>query len=241
MIKGLLFDYGGTLDTNGRHWAAVIWEAYQTHHVGIDRRLFSKAYVYGERMLAINPIIKPEHTFLDVISLKLEQQFDYLEANGAVVERGRIPDIALMCEDIARNTVHLAELILNKLRGSYRMVIVSNFYGNLKTVLADFGILHFFDNVVESAVVGVRKPDAQIYRLGVDALGYAPTECLAIGDSYEKDMIPAKRAGCRTVWLNVEGWEESGLDEYQIVDAEINDLAKLLSALDQMNGNGKTA
>ncbi|SEK21716.1 HAD family hydrolase [Parapedobacter koreensis] len=241
MIKGLLFDYGGTLDTNGRHWAAVIWDAYQTHHIEIDKHLFSKAYVHGERMLAINPIVKPDHSFLDVISVKVEQQFDYLEANGAKVERTRIPGIALMCEDIARNTVRLAEVMLSKLRPDYRMVIVSNFYGNLKTVLADFGILRFFDDVVESALVGVRKPDAQIYRLGVEALGCDPEECLVIGDSYEKDMIPAKRAGCKTVWLNVEGWEESGIDDYKIVNAEIDDLGKLLGVLAKMNYNGQTA
>ena len=27
-IKGLIFDYGGTLDTNGIHWSEVLWEMY---------------------------------------------------------------------------------------------------------------------------------------------------------------------------------------------------------------------
>ena len=33
-IDGIIFDYGGTLDTNGRHWANVLWEGYQ--HALID-------------------------------------------------------------------------------------------------------------------------------------------------------------------------------------------------------------
>lgn len=235
MIKGLLFDYGGTLDTNGRHWASVIWEAYQQYKLPVSKREFSRAYVHGERMLGKHPIVKPDDLFLDVLTLKLEQQFDYLLENGVEVDRKYIPDIALLCEDVARNTAHLSEAILSKLQPRYRLVIVSNFYGNLQSVLADFGILHCFDAVVESAVAGVRKPDAQIYRLGAAAAGCPPSECVVIGDSYEKDMIPGKRAGCKVVWLNVEGWEESGIDEYEIVDVEIDDLAKLSGVLNRMN------
>ncbi len=28
-VKGILFDYGGTIDSNGMHWAEVIWMAYE--------------------------------------------------------------------------------------------------------------------------------------------------------------------------------------------------------------------
>jgi haloacid dehalogenase superfamily, subfamily IA, variant 3 with third motif having DD or ED/haloacid dehalogenase superfamily, subfamily IA, variant 1 with third motif having Dx(3-4)D or Dx(3-4)E len=237
MVKGLLFDYGGTLDTNGRHWATVIWDAYQKQQVQVSKKLFSKAYAHGERMMALKPLVKLEHTFLDVMVLKLEQQFEYLSDNGVEVRRGDIMDIAMMCEDIARNTVHFAEIVLNKLQASHPMVVVSNFYGNLKTVLDDFGILHFFDHVIESAVVGVRKPDAEIYRLGVEALRCPPDKCVVIGDSYGKDMIPGKKAGCKTVWLNVDGWGESGIDEYKVVDVEIDDLAKVPGAIDKLIKN----
>ena len=29
-IKGIIFDYGGTIDSNGMHWAEVIWRAWRT-------------------------------------------------------------------------------------------------------------------------------------------------------------------------------------------------------------------
>ena len=28
MIKGLIFDYGGTLDSRGVHWSEVLWQGY---------------------------------------------------------------------------------------------------------------------------------------------------------------------------------------------------------------------
>ena len=32
-IKGIIFDYGGTIDSNGMHWAEVIWRAYQANRM----------------------------------------------------------------------------------------------------------------------------------------------------------------------------------------------------------------
>ena len=86
------------------------------------------------------------------------------------------------------------------------MVLVSNFYGNVESVLADFNLRHYFKEIIESAVVGVRKPDPQIFRLGVDALGLEPCNVLVIGDSYKKDIVPAESIGCRVLWLKGKGW-----------------------------------
>ena len=59
------------------------------------------------------------------------------------------------------------------------LVLVSNFYGNMSVVLREFGFDGLFLQVIESAVVG---------------------------DSLDKDIIPAQEAGCQTVWLRGEGW-----------------------------------
>lgn len=51
-VKGIIFDYGGTIDTNGTHWGEVIWEQYKSTGVTNDNALFRDAYVHGERTLA---------------------------------------------------------------------------------------------------------------------------------------------------------------------------------------------
>ena len=93
------------------------------------------------------------------------------------------------------------------------MVLVSNFYGNIATVLREFGLDGIFQTIVESAVVGVRKPDPQIFTLGVEALGLRPEEVVVVGDSVDKDIIPAHNAGCQTVWFKGEGWTDDPVDE----------------------------
>ena len=86
------------------------------------------------------------------------------------------------------------------------MVLVSNFYGNVESVLTDFDVRRYFRTIVESAVVGVRKPDPKIFALGVEALGMQPEEVLVVGDSYRKDIVPAESLGCKVLWLKGKGW-----------------------------------
>ena len=39
-VKGILFDYGGTIDSNGMHWAEVIWMAYEALEVPVSTAVF---------------------------------------------------------------------------------------------------------------------------------------------------------------------------------------------------------
>ncbi len=234
MIKGILFDYGGTIDTNGLHWANVLKDSYARFEPLVPDDLFSLAYVYGERSLAINPLVRPLHNFLDILLLKVEQQFAFLREKGCVLNEESIGSIANHCNAFAKETVAKAAPVLQQLSEDLPLVMVSNFYGNLNTVLETFEIRQYFKHVIESAVVGVRKPDAAIYRLGIDALQLEPEECLVIGDSFGKDIVPAKQCGCVAMWLNAKGWEE---DRHTIekadckADIEIKDFSAIIPAL----------
>lgn len=38
-IQGVIFDYGGTIDTNSCHWAEVLWTKYMEHQVPWIRKV----------------------------------------------------------------------------------------------------------------------------------------------------------------------------------------------------------
>ena len=117
--------------------------------------------------------------------------------------------------------------VLQKLHERYPMVLVSNFYGNINEVLKEFGFDGLFVEVIESAVVGIRKPNPEIFTLGVNALGLQPSETVVIGDSFYKDIEPAVKAGCHTVWFKGEGWTDAKYDE-SVPDQIITDLTQLI-------------
>ena len=105
------------------------------------------------------------------------------------------------------------------------MVLVSNFYGNIESVLHDFNLDGIFRSIVESAVVGIRKPDPAIFQMGVDRLGLAAEEIVVVGDSYDKDIVPASKIGCQTIWLKSIGWSPYRGDE--TADTVITDFQEL--------------
>ena len=104
-IKGIIFDYGGTLDTNGGHWGAVIWSGYEKYQVPVNLNAFQEAYTYAERQMALQPIIKPQFNFLEVLEAKLNVQFDYLIAAGYDLDRSLAHKIAFDGYSLAKNTV----------------------------------------------------------------------------------------------------------------------------------------
>jgi len=216
-IKGVIFDYGGTLDTGGDHWSEVIWNAWQQAGVIADKAEFREVYVYAERELARTLHILPHHNFHDLLVIKMQIELQRLSEMGhlapASVESmaGKVADI---CYASAKASVEKAVPVLDALSRKYPMVLVSNFYGNIETVLKDFGIDRFFKKIIESAIVGVRKPDPKIFLLGVEALGLEPGEVIVFGDSLKKDIIPAEKAGCQAIWLKGKGWTKEEDDAF---------------------------
>ena len=220
MNKGYIFDYGGTLGTGGQHWGMLLWHAFERHQVPVSESQFRDAYVYAERTLGRNKIIQPTDTFLQTLKAKVQLELTYL--NNASYTDAIVSDVY----ERTKSQTALSRRVLMQMKAS-PMVLVSNFYGNISVVLQEFGLDGIFAEVIESAVVGIRKPDPQIFLLGVDALGMKPEEVTVVGDSLEKDIIPAKRAGCHTVWLKGEGWTNARDGENQ-ADRVIMTLDELL-------------
>ena len=239
-MTAILFDYGATLDTFGQHWGMVIWHGYEHLGIPVTETQYRDAYVYGERTLGSKDIIQPTDTFLTTLDVKIDLQFDYLRDSGAWLpecdERAEKHDalVEYLYSGLQRNMSHTRQ-ILSQLRDKgIPMALVSNFYGNVETVLEEMQIRDFFCDVIESAQVGIRKPDPRLYALGVEALRknvmpqqMQESDVLVVGDSISKDILPAKSLGCKTAWFKGEGWKKEPVDE-TIPDFVIKDLQNVI-------------
>ncbi|MDE6653902.1 MAG: HAD family hydrolase [Muribaculaceae bacterium] len=225
MIKGIIFDYGGTIDSRGEHWSEVIYRGWKAAGLDVDKDTFRKCYVEAERALARERIIMPDHDFRTLLQHKATIELtDYLK-RGALLTPQMIPDyatrIADYCDGYARMCIEEARPVLRELSERYPMMLVSNFYGNVDSVLRAYDLRRYFQGIIESAVVGVRKPAPRIFMLGVVALGLKPEEVLVVGDSLKKDILPAESIGCRTAWIKGKGWtadEDAATHPSQIKD-----------------------
>ena len=164
-------------------------------------------------------IVTPEDDFRTLLHKKIAIELAFLREKGKVAlsdaDCAAATDaIADYCDRAARNHADEARHILQVLRDrGYRFVLVTNFYGNIHAVLRAYGLADFFPHIVESAVVGVRKPDPAIWQLGIDAAAAPAASCVAIGDSFSKDIVPAHSLGAQTIWFKGEEWEQKAYDE----------------------------
>lgn len=228
-IKGIIFDYGGTIDSNGKHWAEVLWESYENNYIPVTKVQFREAYVYAERYLATSPIIKPDDDFANLLKIKVDLQIQYLCDKGYLIKDDKTQNYSIavssQCYIFVKELISVEKPILIQLHEKYPMVLVSNFYGNIHAVLKDFDLLDLFDAVIESAVVGIRKPNPAIFTLGVDKLNLSPSDVVVIGDSYKKDIVPATENNCKTIWLKGPAWEKE--DDDATADIVITNFVEL--------------
>jgi putative hydrolase of the HAD superfamily len=91
---------------------------------------------------------------------------------------------------------------LERLRAAgLKLGVVSNSDGRVEEALGAAGLREYFDVVVDSALIGVEKPDPRIFRAALDALAVKAEEALYVGDLYEVDILGARAAGMEAVLL----------------------------------------
>ena len=59
-------------------------------------------------------------------------------------------------------------------------------------------VMALFDHIIESATIGLRKPDPQIYHMMVDALAVDPKHCVYL-DDLGVNLKPARQMGMTTI------------------------------------------
>lgn len=94
-------------------------------------------------------------------------------------------------------------------------------------ILTTLGIRDLFEKIFDiEAMHFVPKPNPEPYRLALDYLNAAPSECLLI-DDMERNLKPAKELGMQTILI---GNGSAGADNYRVM-ANIKELSSVLSSL----------
>ena len=92
-----------------------------------------------------------------------------------------------------------AKPLLERLSQTYRLAVIANQSPGAEERLERYGIRTYFDFIVNSAVVGMVKPDPRIFRYALEKAGCEPHEAVMIGDRPDNDIYPAKQLGLRTI------------------------------------------
>ena len=95
--------------------------------------------------------------------------------------------------------------VLQTLHHSKKLALISNFDHppHVHAVLSKLGLTHFFDSVVISAEVGIKKPDPRIFDSALAQTGMKPKEVVYVGDT-EDDTEAARAAGIVPILIQRE-------------------------------------
>lgn len=96
-----------------------------------------------------------------------------------------------------------AEDVLNYLNTNYRLHIITNGFREIQEKkLKRSGIYSYFDQVVNSEMAGVKKPNPKIFRLALKMANTSAENSLMIGDNIEADILGAKAVGFKALHFN---------------------------------------
>jgi FMN phosphatase YigB (HAD superfamily) len=235
-MRVILFDFGGTLDFP-RHWLDRFLTHYHQAAVILTRDELDKAFDSATQTAyrAVSSI--RGYGLSEVVRYLVGLQLEDLRGNGtgrvkaAIKEAGG--DLDELAERISGDFVRESmggfvesRDVLKALKQRFRIGVVSNFYGNLDRVLDEADLSELVDTIADSSRLGIFKPDPGIYRAALAGLGVQPAEAAMVGDSLDKDCVPAKRLGLTTVWLrHADAAQTKDVDG--VADFTIEGLAEL--------------
>jgi putative hydrolase of the HAD superfamily len=87
-------------------------------------------------------------------------------------------------------------------RRNLRLGVVSNAEGRVERDLCSAGYDGLFETVVDSHLVGVEKPDPEIFRIALERMGARPETCVFVGDVPAIDVAGARAAGIAPILLD---------------------------------------
>lgn len=180
MINGIIFDFGGVF--NNAHESMIGFSAAALRFGYTPAALYDLLYHGPAWQAAKLGRITTDAYWRDVMTMLGNDPNGDIAAFRAELFVG---------EQLDAQVVAIAE----RLHKRYPLALLSNATDELETLLAEkFGLHHLFQVVINSARVGVAKPDPRAYQLALDGLGLPPHETLFIDDK-PRNIVAAEQLG----------------------------------------------
>ena len=124
--------------------------------------------------------------------------------------------------------------VLRRLSKEYKLAIISNaiYHEGIIEILKKLKVYEYFDLVLSSAKVGIRKPNKAIFQEALTQLNLLAKSCIFIGDDMYADICGAKRLHIKAIHIK-RGFQLPMPKNILVkADHEINEIPEILGILD---------
>ena len=205
VIKAVIMDFGGTLAEG-----SIDWEDY---HRAVHGYLKGLGYKFN-----MKEISRKMSGTLDRLNnirrtgkeLTFEENYDYFLGRLGVSSSAEIlNDLHDLFKVYYKSTFYdCVPSLLDILSKRFKLAVLSNTMSDQPSeMIIDAGFSDFFEMVVCSRDLRIRKPNPEIFRYMLRGLGVEASEAVHVGDSVEADMEGADSAGVTGIWIRTPGQE----------------------------------
>ena len=219
-IKHVFFDLDHTLWDFEKNSDLAFRKVFEKQNITLDVPSFLE--IYKPLNLEYWKLYREEKVSKEELRYgRLKKTFD---AVNHTISDDLINVIAIEYIDFLPHFNHLfdhAFEILDYLKPKYQLHIITNGFEEIQTKkMQSSNILHYFDAVITSESVGVKKPNPKVFNFALAAANALKENSIMIGDSIEADIQGAINVGMQAIHFNFDGEE--------INDANFTSITSLL-------------
>ena len=209
MIQGVIFDLGETLIRFEGDWPETIRasqlalsDALTREGIEVDREDFHEVW-HAEMQAAYqardeDETERPSRQLLASVLAR----YGYPDLSDEVITRC----LTAMYSASEENWVPLpeAQAVLTDLAADYRLGMISNAgdAGNVGRLIDKGGFRPFFDPILISAALQIRKPSTRLFEMVLADWDLPAEAVVMVGDTLAADVLGAQRAGIHQIWLS---------------------------------------
>jgi putative hydrolase of the HAD superfamily len=209
-IQGVIFDLGSTLIDFQGDYASIfpqsisaLYDYLIEQDLALDRDRFVEHF---ERALREYHTRRDqdniEQTTFSILSEVLQIVLDHQPEEGIL--RAGLNEMYAISEAYWEPKPALHKTLATLAREGYRLGLLSNAgdEANVQRLIDKVAIRSYFDPILISAAIGLRKPDPETFRIILRAWKLPESTVIMVGDLLEADILGANRAGIHSIWLH---------------------------------------
>ena len=236
MIKAVFFDLDGTLCDSDTAWSIAQREIFQLlheHYPDVSEETLTEAWrtVHQELFKQLNA---GKCAMADVRDSRFQCLFREL---GLPIDKVMEELSDFFCSRYLTSLRLYDDVaILEKLH-TYHVGIITNGAHDEHTdsqlsKVRHLGLSGRIQSLTISGEVGVRKPNAKIFKVACERAGVLPKEAMVVGDTIENDIVGANRAGMTSVFIDRKSDALTPETADEQPDYSISNLHDVLSCLE---------
>ncbi|HPS42496.1 MAG TPA: HAD-IA family hydrolase [Anaerolineaceae bacterium] len=128
----------------------------------------------------------------------------------------------------------IPEVLQRLKKQGFRLGCISNTQSvtQVPATLTRYGIRDYFETIVLSSRYGRRKPDPSIFYQAAQQIGLPTSACVYVGDKINRDILGARRAGYKLAVKIRHAYDDGEKDEGAVPDLVIDDMRELVPFLE---------